>query len=226
MKRHIGLFLNKKYISSLSRDEYAILMQQIRIINSLEFWLRMQISVIKEESKNLETRNSVELMFNLISVFNECIKEYTNELSKKILLGNIPIEIKDEINGYVLRYTDYKTNRFLLISNIIRNKIMYHVRSDFLKPMIKEGDANDDLLLGAGLSEKRHDFCFVAHYTLIFELISNELPNNVSKHSFLEWITNEAVIEIDSFIDHLYRVTMSQIKGNGYKKYLEEDYTI
>ncbi len=224
--KNFGLYLKKEYLTSLSKKQLKLLMQEIRILNSLEFWLRLRIMLKDEKSNIFSTRNTIELVFTTISVFNEAIKEYTNKMVPDLLKENLSQELKEKIVETKNRFDNYKNDDFLKVVHMIRNSIVFHMSSSVYDEFIGEGVAKEDMLLGIGLSEKIIDFCYVEQYTFIFNKIVKEIPKNIDPIDFLDWINDNSISEINIFLKHIRFILKEQIKGQGYRKYLDYDYTI
>ena len=223
---NFGLYLNKEYLTSLSKKQLKLLMQEIRILNSLEFWLRLRINLKDEKNKIFSIRNTIELVFTTVSIFNEAIKEYSNNMAPDLLKENLSKELKDKIIETKKRFDNYKNDDFLKVVHTIRNSITFHMKSSVYNDTLQEGKAKEDMLLGIGLSNKIIDFCYVEQYTFIFNTIIKDLPKNIASEEFLDWINDNTISEIKHFLKHIRLILGEQIKGHGYKKYLDYDYTI
>lgn len=224
--KHLGLYLEKEYLSSLNAAETKLLFQELRIVNSLEFWLRLQLKIKKEESKIFDLRNRIEIYFVAISTYNEAVKEFTHNMADELLKQNISKDLKNKISTSKNRYSNWKEDDFLKVTNSVRNEISFHLRGSVYKEFLKDGQAETDLLIGIATSNKIIDFCFTEPYTFIFSKIASLCPKNVKKEDSIDWIHNEIISEISLFVKLLRDIIKEQIKGNCYKKYIEIDNAI
>ena len=60
-KKAIGLYIKGDLLSSMSKKETIIFFQILRIINSLEFWMRLHLRIKKEQNPVFGLRNRIEL---------------------------------------------------------------------------------------------------------------------------------------------------------------------
>ena len=114
-KRAIGLYLRGDFLSALPKKDTIAIFQVIRIINSLEFWLRLLLKIKKERSDVFAYRNRIEIYFAMICSYKESIKEFSNNLFNDFLKMNLPEIILRKISVYNDRLKNWKQDEYLVL---------------------------------------------------------------------------------------------------------------
>ncbi len=216
----IGLYLKRDFLSQMSEDETVVLFQIFRITNALEYWLRLHLLIPKEKNNVFELRNRIELHFALISIYKESIKEFDNNLAKKLLDNNLPDDLKQHISDFTEWLSNWKSDDFLQVVDRIRNHLRYHLKSNIYKDYIKEGDASKDLLFGIADGSSYMDFLLTEPYSFEFSYVAEIVPDIPGKNK-IDWIKDRAIEETSKFINLLREIIRELVKGNSYKKEIE-----
>ena len=214
----IGVYIKAGFFSRTPKKNIIILLQILRIINSLKFWLRLHLVVKKEENPVFECRNRTELYFSMISIFKESTKEFCNNLAKGILNMRLSEPLSQKITEYKAWLDNWKQDEYLQVVDRIRNCLRFHIDSCIYDKYIKDGEnETKDLLIAVAVGERAMDICFTEPYTFEFSYIAESVPDNVGKDK-IDWIFERSVQESDRFVKLLEEVVQEILKGNAYKK--------
>jgi hypothetical protein len=216
----IGLYLKKEFLSQMSKDEVTVLLQIFRITNALDFWLRLHLLIPEEKNKLFETRNRIELHFALISIYKESIKEFDNNLAKKLLDMSLTDDLKKHISEFTEWLSSWKSDDFLQVVDRIRNHLRYHLKSNIYKDCIKEGTASEDLLFGIADGNRYMDFLLIEPYSCEFSYVAEIVPD-IPGENKIDWIKDKAIEETSKFINLLREIIRELVKDNSYMKEFE-----
>ena len=216
----IGLYIKGDLLSRMSKKETIILFQVLRIINSLEFWMRLHF-VIKEEQNNVfEERNRIELYLAMISIYKESTKEFCNNLADGLLNMNLSEAVSRKVSEYKAWLDNWKQDEYLQVVDRIRNCLRFHMKSCIYDKYIKDGNQSEDLLVGIAVGERVMDFLFTEPYTSELSYIAEIVPDSVGKDK-IDWIHQRSLKETDKFVKLLRESVREIFKGNSYKKIID-----
>ena len=219
-KEAIGLYIKSDLLSQMSKKETIIFFQILRIINSLEYWMRLHLIIKEEQNRVFEYRNRTELYFALISSYKEATKEFCNNLANGLLNMNLSDVVKRKISEYKKWLENWKQDEYLQVVDRIRNCLRFHLDSCIYDKTIKEGNQREDILIGVAIGDRVKDFIFIEPYTSEISYIAEIVPDNV-KEEKLDWIQQRTVKETDKFVKLLKESIREIFKGNAYKKYID-----
>ena len=168
----IGIYLKKEFLSQLSEEETVVLFQIFRITNALDYWLRLHLLIPKEQNTMFELRNRIELYFALISIYKESIKEFDNNLAKKLMNMNLTDDLKHRISEYTDWLSNWKTDEYLQVVDRIRNHLRYHLKSNIYDNFVKKGYESNDLLFGIADGGSYMDFLLTEPYSFEFSYVA------------------------------------------------------
>lgn len=219
-KDTIGLYIKGELLSRMSRKETVIFFQLLRIINSLEFWMRLFCTIEnKEQDKLFAYRNHIELYFSLISSYKESTKEFCNNLVDGLLKMSLSEAVKQNISEYKAWLENWKQDDYLQVVDRIRNRLRFHLDPCIYDECIKEGNQSEDLLVGYAVGERVMDFFFIEPYTPELAYIAEFVPSNIDGDK-IEWIQKRSVEETNRFVKLLKEILKEILKDNAYKKIL------
>jgi hypothetical protein len=222
--KHIGLFLRKERIDQLSKRELINYFQMLRIINSLQYWLRIQVKINKDYDKLFDLRNSIELCFIRIGMFKESLKIFFRDIEPTIDEKYIHKEIKNKLDILKKRVENRKTDDFLRVVDYMRNDISFHFKDSIYSDSITEGgNTKEDLLFGYAVGETYDEFIFLEPYSIVLKYIADHLPENVDKKDVFNWIDKKSNDEISNFSKICERIVREMMKKSTYKKEIEID---
>ena len=124
-----GLYIKGDLLSRMSKKETILLFQIFRIINSLEFWLRLHRVIKKEQNEVFEERNRIELYFAMISIYKESTKEFCNNLADDLLNMSISEAVSQKVLEYKAWLENWKQDEYLKVVDRIRNCLRFHLDS-------------------------------------------------------------------------------------------------
>jgi hypothetical protein len=217
----IGLYLKGDFLSKLPKKKMITLFQVLRIINSLEFWLRLLLRIKNEKSDVFNFRNRMEIYFAMICSYKESTKEFSKELAKDLLEMNLSEAVCREISEYSdWHNNNRKQDEYLLVVDRVRNYLRSHLKSCIYDNSIKEGNMCNDLMIGYAIGNRVMDFVFIEPYTFEFQYIAEIVPEGTGKDK-LNWIQDRSRDEINRFVKILKDSVREIFKGNSYKKLID-----
>ena len=218
-----GLYIKGDFLSQMSKKDTIILFQIMRILNSLEFWMRLHLVIPKEQNKVFEERNRMELYFAMISFYKESTKEFGRNLAEGLLNMNLSKSLSLKVSEYNAWLKNWKQDEYLQVVHRIRNDLRFHVGSSIYDKYIKDGNRSEDLLVGVVDGERYMDFIFTEPYTFEFAHISEIVPDSAGKDKIdkINWIQERSVEETSKFVKLLMEIIREIFKGNTYKKLID-----
>jgi hypothetical protein len=200
-RKATGLYVKSDLFSRMSKQETIIFFQILRIINSLEFWMRLNLVIKKEQNPVFEHRNRIELDFAMIS-------SYLSEL------------VRQKISEYKVWLENWKQDEYLQVVDRIRNCLRFHMDSCIYDKCIKDGNQSEDVLIGVAVEEPVMDFIFTEPYTSEFSYIAEIVPDNIEEDK-IDWIRKRSGQEINKFVKLLKETIREIFKGNAYRKIID-----
>jgi hypothetical protein len=219
-KQAIGVYIKGELLSKMSKEETIILFQILRIINSLEFWIRLHLVIKKEQNDLFQFRNRIELCFAMIGSYKESTKEFSNNLANGLLNMNLSETVRQKISQYKAWLENWKQDEYLQVVDRIRNDLRFHVKSSIYDKYIKDGDKSEDLLVGVAVGKRYKDFLYTEPYTFEFSHIAEIVPASAGRDK-INWIQKKAAEETSKFIRLLREIIREIFKGNAYKKIID-----
>jgi hypothetical protein len=219
-KKVIGLYIKGDLLTRMSKKETIILFQILRIINSLEFWIRLHLVIKKEQNAVFECRNRIELYFAMISIYKESIKEFCNNLSDGLLNMNLSKDLSRKVSKYKVWLENWKQDEYLKVVDRIRNDLRFHIKSCIYDKCIKDGNQSKDVLVGIAVGERVMDFIFTEPYTPEFSYITEIVPDSVGGDK-IDWILERSKQETNKFVKLLKETVREILEGNAYKKIID-----
>lgn len=216
----IGLYIKGDFLSRMSKKDTIILFQIMRIMNSLEFWMRLHLVIPKEQNKVFEERNRMELYFAMISFYKESTKEFGRNLAKGLLNMNLSKSLSLKVSEYNAWLENWKQDEYLQVVHRIRNYLRFHMKSSIYDKYIKDGNKSEDLLVGVAIGEQYKDFLFTEPYSFEFSYIAEIVPDSVGEDK-INWIQKRSVEETSKFVKLLREIIREIFKGNTYKKIID-----
>lgn len=215
----MGLYVKSEFISRLSREEYILLLQLCRIINSLETWLRFHHVVGKESNELFAFRNRIELHFMSISLYKEAVKEFCHGLADGLLTMGLSPTVTQEISEYKAWLDKWKDDDYLRVVDRVRNDLRFHMRSSIYDRSVRDGEVSEDLLIGYAIGERYMDFLYMEPYPHEFSHVAEIVPDSVAiGQDKIAWVLNRSTEETDRFLGVLRDALREIFKGNTYKK--------
>ena len=219
-EKAIGLYIKSDLLSRMSKRETIIFFQILRIINSLEFWMRLHLIIKKEQNDLFQFRNRIELYFAMISSYKESTKEFCNNLADGLLNMDLSEPVRQKISQYKAWLGKWKQDEYLQVVDRIRNCLRYHMDSCIYDKCIKDGIQSEDVLIGIAVGERVMDFVFTEPYTSEFSYIAEIVPENAGEDK-ISWIQKRALEETNKFVKILRETTREILKNNAYKKNID-----
>lgn len=219
-EKAIGLYIKSDLLSRMSKRETIIFFQILRIINSLEFWMRLHLIIKKEQNDLFQFRNRIELYFAMISSYKESTKEFCNNLADGLLNIDLSEPVRQKISQYKAWLGKWKQDEYLQVVDRIRNCLRYHMDSCIYDKCIKDGTQSEDVLIGIAVGERVMDFVFTEPYTSEFSYIAEIVPENAGEDK-ISWIQKRALEETNKFVKILRETTREILKNNAYKKNID-----
>jgi len=204
----------------MSKKETVVLLQVLRITNSLEFWMRVLVSIQEEQNKLFEFRNRMELYFVLISIYKESTKEFSNHLASCLLEMNLSEDVKNHISEYAAWPSNWKEDKYLQVVDRIRNCLRFHMDRSIYERYINEGNESKDLLVGVADGDRFMDFLYTEPYTFEFQYIAEIFPD-IAGQDKIDWIRERAGAETSRFVKLLREIIRELFKDNAYKKTID-----
>ena len=215
-----GLYIKGDLLSRMSKKETIIFFQILRIINSLEFWMRLHLIIEKEQNPVFEHRNRIELYFAMISSYKESTKEFCNHLADGLLNMNLSEAVRQKVSEYKEWLENWKQDEYLQVVDRIRNCLRFHMESCIYDKYIKDGNQSEDLLVGIAVGERVMDFLFTEPYTSELSYIAEIVPDNVGGDK-IDWVLERSKQETNKFVKLLKETIREIFKGNAYKKIID-----
>ena len=219
-KKATGRYIKHDFISHMSKEETIIFFQILRIINYLQFWMRLLCVIKKEENKVFEQRSRIELHFVMISFYKESTKEFCNNLAD----GLSNMASSKAVRQKILEYKDWLQNwtddEYLKIVDRIRNSLRFHMKPCIYDKYIKDGNQSEDLLVGISVGERVMDFLFTEPYTSELSYIAEIVPDSVAMDK-IDWIQQRSLKETNKFVELLWESVGKILKGNSYEKIID-----
>jgi hypothetical protein len=219
-RKATGLYVKSDLFSRMSKQETIIFFQILRIINSLEFWMRLNLVIKKEQNPVFEHRNRIELDFAMISSYKESTKEFCNNLADGLLNMNLSELVRQKISEYKVWLENWKQDEYLQVVDRIRNCLRFHMDSCIYDKCIKDGNQSEDVLIGVAVEEPVMDFIFTEPYTSEFSYIAEIVPDNIEEDK-IDWIRKRSGQEINKFVKLLKETIREIFKGNAYRKIID-----
>ena len=218
-KKAIGIYLKGESLSLMSKKETIILFQILRIINSLEFWIRLHLIIKKEQNPVFEQRNRIELYFAMISSYKESTKEFCNHLADGLLNMKLSEAVRQKVSEYKVWLDNWKQDEYLQVVDRIRNDLRFHMKSCIYDKYIKDGHQSKDILVGYAIGERIMDFLYTEPYTSELSHIAEIVPDVAGDK--INWIQKKAAEETNKFIILLREIIREILKGNVYKDFID-----
>ncbi len=215
----MGLYVKSEFISRLSREEYILLLQLCRIINSLETWLRFHHVVGKESNELFAFRNRIELHFVSISLYKEAVKKFCHGLADGLLTMGLSPTVTQEISEYKAWLDKWKDDDYLRVVDRVRNDLRFHMRSSIYDRSVRDGEVSEDLLIGYAIGERYMDLLYMEPYPHEFSHVAEIVPDSVAiGQDKIAWVLNRSTEETDRFLGVLRDALREILKGNTYKR--------
>jgi len=212
-----GLYLNSEFLSQQSKKETILFLQMLRIARSLRFWIRLQTTLPKEENSVFHIHKRLELLFVLISIYKESIKEFSNYLVSNLLAMDLSKDLKCRISDYNRWLSTWVEDKFLVVVDKIRNCLCFHLDRKIYEKYINEGITSNDLLIGIADRDPYTEFLFIEPSTIELNFIADIVPDTVNQDK-IDWIWDRTVEEISRFMNFIDDIIKEIFKGNAYKK--------
>ncbi|NIA07231.1 MAG: hypothetical protein GWP14_06285 [Actinobacteria bacterium] len=214
----VGLYIKADFFSRIPKEEIVIFFQILRIINSLEFWLRLHLVIEKEQNNLFEFRNRIELYFAMIGAYKESSKEFCNNLATGLLDMKLSEPVSQKITEYKAWLDNWKQDEYLQVVDRIRNCLRFHMDSRIYDKYITDGkNETKDRLIAVAFGDRAGDLLFTEPYTFEFSYIAEIVPVAADEDK-IDWILKRSVEEADRFVKLLKEVVQEVLKGNAYKK--------
>ena len=204
----------------MSKKETVVLLQVLRITNSLEYWMRVLVSIQEEKNKLFEFRNRMETYFVLISIYKESTKEFSNHLAPCLLEMNLSEDVKNNISEYTAWLSNWKEDEYLQVVDRIRNCLRFHMDRNIYKKYLNEGNESKDLLVGVADGDRYMDFLYTEPYTFEFQYIAEIVPD-IAGQNKIDWIHKRTGAETSRFVKLLRKIIYEMLKDNAYKKTID-----
>lgn len=215
-----GLYLTSEFLSRQSKKETILLFQLLRIARSLQFWMRMQVTLPEEENSIFQTHRRFELLFVLVSVYKESTKEFCNNIVAELNLLTLSDNLKCRISEYNDWFSTWREDAFLVVVDNIRNCLCFHLDQKIYRQYINEGSASNDLLFGVADGSRYIDTLYTEPSTVELNYIADLVPDTVEQDK-IDWVWDKTVEETSRFMVFIHDILREILKGNTYKKTID-----